>query len=177
MSKILINVMFNENKGSYAVQEKNIVHEIINLFKADNGKNYIYITRDGKITKAADQELDAILLVRAYCKGVVQVVALAKNVRYIDGEREDSSSIEYGGRTLKDIFYCNTGNNNFYVTFEAKKVLVPKKLLLIASSEDETKEFPEFVDVTIIRKRIRNQSMRLYISDDEYEEQAKKEAF
>ena len=40
--EILINNLYNSNPKAYANEGKNIVHEIINLFKANNGKHYIY---------------------------------------------------------------------------------------------------------------------------------------
>lgn len=44
--EILINQLF---AGTYLDEGKNIGHEVINLFKADDGNNYLYITPSGKI--------------------------------------------------------------------------------------------------------------------------------
>ena len=39
--RILLNIMYT---GKYISEYNKIGHEIINLFKADDGNNYIYVT-------------------------------------------------------------------------------------------------------------------------------------
>ena len=49
MSKeILLNRMYS---GDYLTTGNNIGHEVINLFRCDNGKNYIYVLSDGSVAK------------------------------------------------------------------------------------------------------------------------------
>ena len=45
MSKVII--LSRMYAGDYL--KENIGHEVINLFKSDNGNNYIYVNKDGKI--------------------------------------------------------------------------------------------------------------------------------
>lgn len=40
MNTIILNRMY---AGSYLDEDENIGHEVINLFRDDNGSNYIYI--------------------------------------------------------------------------------------------------------------------------------------
>ena len=62
MTKILLNKVF---AGEYL--DKNIGHEAVCLFKADNGEHYIYITPYGEVGKTNElKENDYILLV-SYC--------------------------------------------------------------------------------------------------------------
>ena len=62
---IILNKMY---VGSYL--QNNIGHEVINLFKADNGNNYIYVNKDGKTSQENNK---AVLLVRNVEEGVVEI--------------------------------------------------------------------------------------------------------
>ena len=42
--------------GNYLVEGSNIGHEIINLYKADDGKNYIYLNAQGSIDMSQHQD-------------------------------------------------------------------------------------------------------------------------
>lgn len=52
--EILINQMY---AGGFLEVGNNIGHEAINLFKADDGKNYVYVTPSGKVPKERDVEM------------------------------------------------------------------------------------------------------------------------
>lgn len=52
--EILINQMY---AGGFLEVGNNIGHEVINLFKADDGKNYVYVTPSGKVPKERDVEM------------------------------------------------------------------------------------------------------------------------
>ena len=47
MEKDSVIILTKMYVGEY--HEENIGHEVINLFKSDNGNNYIYVNKDGRI--------------------------------------------------------------------------------------------------------------------------------
>ncbi len=47
-NRILLSRIYNTNKGAFSTIKGNIVHEIINIFRCDDEKNYIYIAPYGK---------------------------------------------------------------------------------------------------------------------------------
>lgn len=74
-NEIIINRMFS---GNYLENEDNIGHEIINLYKDDNGNNYIYLLAGGDYKQDhANNEIDGILLVRGISANCVEVLAKA----------------------------------------------------------------------------------------------------
>ena len=97
---IIINKMY---AGKYLETGENIGHEIINLFKSDNGKHYIYLNSQGTIatryingakiihnkTTPPKKEVKPtrqidVLLTRPINAHVLQVLALAENVSVLD---------------------------------------------------------------------------------------------
>ena len=50
--------------GTYL--QNNIGHEVINLFKADNGNNYIYVNKDGRINPKYNNSISAVILTRYF---------------------------------------------------------------------------------------------------------------
>lgn len=167
--KILISVMFNENEGSYALQGNNIVHETINLLKADDGKHYIYIAPSGNVHKS-NQDITYLLLVRAFSKGTVQVVSLIENPTYIskDDDEVKKATKLYGGKSLAELYKQNTGEHpdkDRCITFQAQNgIWMPKNLILISSLTQKI-FFSKDTVVKYVKARVRNQSMRLYLSD------------
>lgn len=103
--------------GKYLETGENIGHEIINLFKSNNGKYYIYLNSQGTIASkyvngaktihtktkqdnkkgGTPREID-ILLTRPINAHVLQVIALAKNVAVLD------SAILSEKKEYKEIF-------------------------------------------------------------------------
>lgn len=69
MKEILFNRMY---KGEYAKEG----HEVINLFKADDDKNYVYINRTGKLG-AGHNEIENILLVQGINYKTLEIIAKA----------------------------------------------------------------------------------------------------
>ena len=63
--------------------EENIGHEVINLFRADNGKNYIYVNEDGRINPKYNDKVRAVLLVRYVENGVMEVIAKAEQLHQV----------------------------------------------------------------------------------------------
>jgi hypothetical protein len=80
MTKILLNKVF---AGKYL--DKNIGHEAVCLFKADNGEHYIYVTPYGEVSKTNElKENDYILLVRSGIqKNFLEVIGYATGLECI----------------------------------------------------------------------------------------------
>ena len=115
---IVINRMY---AGEYL--DDNIGHEIINLFKADNGTNYIYLCKNGKYTR---EELPQYTIqVRTHSTRTLEIISIAE----LDDKvslKEITDDIKYGGISVVDIFNCNElQGTDTYVTFKAKRVVKP----------------------------------------------------
>lgn len=141
--KIVISRMY---AGKYLTE--NLGHEIINLFKADNGKNYIYLNDVGTFGKehmdaSGICAIESILLVRTlYRANTVEVLGVAEGLHPVYFPIADNSDIQklyqsqktfvndneikYGGANLCDIF-CNEPTPGVLITFEADKVLLVNK--------------------------------------------------
>ncbi len=182
---ILINKMFNSNKKSYANERENIVHEIINLFKANNGKHYIYIVKDGHIDKKYDDRISDILLTRSVGSGskIVEIIAWVKSPKQIiknwDSERRkdiyDNQMKKYIEKMQYDINYKVAVNeifeNNFYkekkengegilyATFEADIVVKPKVPIFLTYDRKNTK-FPK---TYLIERKNFNTSQKSFV--------------
>ncbi len=83
-NEIIINRMFS---GEYLEDEGNIGHEIINLYKPDNGDEYyIYLLPYGDYSNDHGSEktkIDSILLVRGRTKECVEVLAKATGIERV----------------------------------------------------------------------------------------------
>jgi len=151
--EILINRMF---RGEYL--DGHIGHEIINLFKADDGNNYLYVNPYGSFNKKHRKRITTILLVRNYGKGVFEILAKATDLEaYIDDslprikeENKETRSkirnnqetkcrdIRYDGISILDIFEENDDENQaILVTFKAKKYFKVKTGIHLLLSEVE----------------------------------------
>lgn len=115
MKEILINNIYNENPGAYANEGTNIVHEIINLFKAENGKHYIYIVSDGTIGCKHNDNITDILLTRSVGDKTVEIIAWVKNpiqlVRQIKGKNKYENRKELCKQQMKYIDNIRYGKN------------------------------------------------------------------
>jgi hypothetical protein len=140
---IVLNRMFN---GKYIEDyvEPNLGHEIINLFKADNGKNYIYLQAWGTFHKKHDRKIAYTLLVKAI-EGEQKLEILGKaeicediynpfipNNEDIQDEYIKTNDITYGGVPLLDLYKENNYQQDICVTFLATKVVKPVKPLFIS---------------------------------------------
>lgn len=148
---ILMVFMF---RGDYLTNE--LGHEIINLFKADNGKHYIYVNPSGYVNEKKYGKIDTILLVR-HVKGFqVEIIAKASGLRLFKGatdrhfghknknyiqalndtktkQNSECDEIEYGGKKLVDIFGFNDPGDKQYVlvTYEAEYFCRTKRIVYI----------------------------------------------
>lgn len=165
MKEILLNRMY---VGEWLI--KNIGHEVINLFKADNDKNYIYVTKSGTLDKK-HKEIETVLLVQGVSANTVEIIAKAEVVESIwnmpDEERiKKQNEIKYGGVSLNEIL------PDIKVTFEVKNVLYPEKKTYItidkkfkpANANEEIIELPNSQNAI---KRLSGQSLRLFFPEPE----------
>ena len=139
---IVINRMY---VGNYL--NANLGHEVINLYQADNGCNYVYLNSSGDFVKAHQGKIGYMLFVKYYGFGEIEVIAMAKDLLDIynadqkftakyDGVNKevfatqqkfarDEGGISYGGVSIFDIFN-EAEQQSVFMTYKAKNVYVPK---------------------------------------------------
>lgn len=172
MSVIILNRMY---VGRYL--EENIGHEVINLFKSDNGNNYIYINHDGKINSEYDNDVKAVLLVKYVEKGVMEVIAKAEELEQIAINRKnpqleneeqrkyvDEHNITYGGVPLYKIY--KQDEYFISVTFKVGKLLKVKEPLYLV--EDESKKTLYQNHCFLPEKHFSNQSLKMYYPQETF---------
>lgn len=192
---ILINKMFNSNEKAYANEGENIVHEIINLFKANNGKHYIYIVKDGHINKKYDDKISDILLTRKSRTYTYEIIAWVKNPKqiirnwdnkkikdiyntqlkkYVDEIRYD---VNYKV-SLNEIFGNNIYNGKsesnadiMYATFEAIEIVKPKVPIYLTYEDEKNpntyNEAERYPNTHIIKKGNFNTSQKSFVSKED----------
>lgn len=145
---IVLNRMY---AGNYL--SANIGHEVINLFKADNGCHYLYLNATGDFAKEHANKIGYMFLTKYHAKGVVEIIGLAigledvyvpqtrnkDKVYVIDKEilgkqkefckNEKNGGVTYGGVSIFDIF--TSGQQSIYITFKADKLLKPKERIFL----------------------------------------------
>lgn len=187
--EILLSKMYN---GEYVKFGNNIGHEIINLFKADNGKHYIYIPANGTIAQKHHKKVKYVLLTRSLGKHTVEILAKATELELIAPDKDNSYSrqkeeriqeihnyqepiaddIKYGGVSIKTILDKNKFNGNYegasaiWATFAAGNVTKPTKPLYIAVNRD-TQEFDQKQNVIYIKNNLFGRNQRRYICDSD----------
>ena len=174
---IIMNQLFS---GQYLDEGTNIGHEVINLFKAGNGNNYLYITSTGRVVHP--EKVEGVIFVRNYCERgkVVEVIAGAPKVSKFE---DNISDITYSNVPLSDLFIDNIyrgekekDSNEPVITFKADEgILVPKQRILLKTedavfSDDECPENARVFSIETNKSAI-NRKMRTYI-DSESEKEA-----
>lgn len=133
MKEILLNRLY---VGKFL--NENIGHEVINLFKADDDKNYVYINHTGKLG-VGHNEIENILLVQGINYKTLKIIAKAKVVQSFwnmpDEERiKKQGQVTYDGATLKAIF--NQGDDYPYISYEVENVFYPTQKTYITIDEN-----------------------------------------
>lgn len=181
--EIIINKMY---VGAYLSEGDNIGHEIINLYKADDGKNYIYLNSQGSIDLSHKEYEITVLLVRKFAQKTYKVLAKAEGITILDfadsklprKERykgQVTLGLTYGGVSLVDLFEENLyrgsleGNKNVYTTFVADRVVKPKSPVYITDEESVSEDNVFFVRTN---KGFGKQTLREF-----YNENKKPESF
>lgn len=142
---IVLNRMY---AGSYL--SSNLGHEVINLFKADNGNHYIYLNSTGNFAKEHSNKIGKMLFVKYHSKGVVEVIGMAMGLEDVpganmslsrdvkfDGVDEDifklqktyvekEGGVSYRGKSIFDLF-SDAEQQSIFITYKAKEVYRTKK--------------------------------------------------
>lgn len=150
MGQIMLNKSFIGSWGQENLD--NIPHEIINMFRSDNGELYIYVPPYGGYDKTGHPEIDYILLTGSWHQNTTQVLYLVKGLtRLHDGGKKATATekaklanlikekdIRYGGKYLHEIKMAATEEAiTFYMTFQAEAMLKPKKNMFLTWNEGQ----------------------------------------
>lgn len=170
---ILLNRMY---AGRYL--KDNIGHEVINLFKSDNGNNYIYVNEHGTINKKYNDSVNAVLLVRYIDKNVMEVIAKAEQLEQVlykakDIKTEgisqikyvDDNQVTYGGVPLYKI-YNDTYEEKRVITFKTNSLRLAKRPIYLVEDEDKQKQYS--YSVFLPEKHFSTQSLKMYYSENEF---------
>lgn len=121
----------SQNKGTDIVLNKmytggflddNIGHEIINLFKADDKENYIYLCKDGKYSRKFLPKYT--IQVRTYGTRTLEIINIAEIERRVS--LEEIKGVKYGEVLITEIFDGNADQGtDTYITFKASRVIKP----------------------------------------------------
>ena len=155
METIILNRMY---VGSYLDESENIGHEVINLFKDDNGSNYIYLNESGAIAKTYNDTVKAVLLVKYVEMGVFEVIAKAEGTEWEKGLQQvyykedddekdnenqnkyiEDNQITYGDVLLSDIY--KNGYNEIRITFKADEVIEVKTPVFLIYDESKKDKY------------------------------------
>ena len=133
---IVLNKMF---VGEYCLT--NIGHEIINMFRADNGRYYVYLNSTGDFARDKQGKVEYVLLTRnCPIPNTVQIIGKAKVIKEIfdpfiplDQKKDPQiKGISYGGADIVSLFNANTKDQNIYVTYEVDEIVEPENGLYIS---------------------------------------------
>ena len=167
---IVLNRMY---VGDYLAS--NLGHEVINLYQADNGGNYIYLNSTGDFVKAHQGQVSDMLFVKYYGIGEVEVIGMARGLHdvydasrkfankyegineevFADQQRyvKNEGGISYGGVSIFDIF-GEAGQQSVFITYKADKVYIPRegKRLFIRFHSDKPVVYPlhEASDIVVM---------------------------
>lgn len=176
--EIIINKMY---VGAYLSEGDNIGHEIINLYKADDGKNYIYLNSQGTIDLSHGKNRITVLLVRKFATKIYKILAKAEGITILDfansklprKERykgQVALGLVYGGVSLVDLFNENSfrgsleDEKNAYATFVADRVIKPKNQIYITDDESVSGEYTFFIRTN---KGFGKQTLREFYHENE----------
>lgn len=175
-STIVLNRMF---AGDYL--SNHIGHEVINLFKSDNGRNYVYIQPYGTYSKEHYGKIGYVLFVRGVeGKRAMEVLGLATDLKDLFNPHECTpweftrqlictNNINYGGVSLLDIFVHKKGDpdaQNVYITMEAGYVMRPTKPTYIIYGTNNTIIDTEAHVVHLIHTAQAKSSLKQYFTQE-----------
>jgi MAF protein len=183
---IVLNRMY---VGDYLAT--NLGHEVINLFKADNGKHYIYLNATGNFSNVHSDKIGYMLFVKYHVDGAIEVIGMAKGLsdipganktlhrdivykgiddniwqlqkNYIDAQtNKQGEGISYGGVPILDIFK-DSNQQSILITYEAKNVYKPCKRIFIRYSNVDINCNDEHICVTLEGYNQATTSLKCYI--------------
>lgn len=135
---IILNHMFTGN-----FLNKNIGHEVINLFTDDKQKNFIYLCKDGAYNRT-DIDLKNSFVVQvqrpAKSNSTLEIISIADGLSLVDNNFSESNpEPTYGGIPVSKIFANNVQKQDRYLTFRAKRIYIPKEPILIYHGKEDAK--------------------------------------
>ena len=134
---IILNHMFTGN-----FLNKNIGHEVINLFTDDKGNNFIYLCKDGAYNRTdIDLKNSFLVQVQRPVKSIntLEIISVANGLTLVNDNLTDNNvEPTYGGVQVSKIFANNIQKQDRYLTFKAKNVYIPKKPIFIYHGKDKT---------------------------------------
>ena len=143
--EIVLNRMYN---GDYL--NDNLGHEIINLYKSDNGCHYIYLQQAGTFSVGHAGRVQSVILVRTVPgKRMLEVLGKAEGITDVykvgqSGKEQREyiyqHGITYGGVPLHVLFENNKCQQDICITFKAESVMRPKKACYISYVENNEGE-------------------------------------
>ena len=164
--EILVNQLFS---GSYLKEGKNIGHEVINLFKDDEGHNNIFVN-DG--CSIGGHDIEYIVFVRqVFSNKTAEVIGMAEGLH--DISEEEIKQIRYAGASLYHIFDKNTYHgqtepSSGHVTFRVDTIRFPSHRIFITVDNGFS---PAEDTIHLISKKeyVLSRRSRVYYSKDEDE--------
>lgn len=160
--------------------EENIGHEVINLFRSDNGNNYVYINEDGRINPKYNDAVRAVLLVKYVENGVMEVIAKAEDLEQvlyktgnIDEEAKtqidyvDKNRVFYGGVPVYSV-HNDTIAEKLVITFKSNKVRLVKKPFYLIEDYDKTYSYESYK--LLPEKHFSKQSLKMYYTPTDFPE-------
>ena len=170
MKKIILSRMY---VGGILKDDNILGHEIINLFKADDGKNYIYVNGKGEFKH---KNVDNVLLVKTVTSKTVEVIAKASNLTPIwqkskEEWEEIQSKITYGGVELKKLF--PNGHYFLFVHYEVENIVFPQeKIYLTYDEKEKNSDFCIYLPATKQSSKLAANSQRNIFGEEGEKEDA-----
>ena len=169
-SEILVNQVFS---GSYLEESANIGHEVINLFKADEGCSFLNIPKNQNI---GNHDIRYVFFV-THIKNRKTVEILAVASQLSEPTEDELAGMRYGGASMSQIFRDIPPDDlrslHAFVPYKADWVAVPRHPVFL--TVDDSFKLPETpaagtADAELIRletkQDITNTSLRKYYSEE-----------
>jgi hypothetical protein len=125
-------------RGDFGDNNSNIVHETVNLFKADDGNHYLYIPPYGKLKDSEKFSHVLVVTDAGTNKTKVKYIAEISVFNHIN-----SGDILYNNTKLYDIFNDNfykgeKDNQTVFVTYKVNKIYRPINDIIFTQNINET---------------------------------------
>ena len=169
-SEILVNQVFS---GSYLEESANIGHEVINLFKDDEGRSFLNIPKNQNIGGHDIRYVFFVTHVKS--RKTVEVLAVAS--RLAEPTDDELAGMRYGGASMPQIFHDIPPDNlqrlRDFVPYKAGWVAIPRHPIFL--TVDDSFELPETpaagtAGAELVRLKtkqdITNTSLRKYYSEE-----------
>ncbi len=145
--EIIINKMY---AGDYLTTGENIGHEIINLYRADDGRRYIFLCPGGRIDRKHREKRITMVMVRRFSANTYKILARAEGISVLDCavtglalpdacRMQKDMHITYNGVPIEALFGGNlykgaVEEETVCVTFQAERIIRPKGALFITDT-------------------------------------------